>query len=138
MRFTQSSVFKSLISLTLCSLLFLSSNQPEEPENSSLKSRLERFEAEREFDEPQPAEGDDPDARSDWFTFQRTYPTDSIPADARRNAFAAVSKIKLESNLEPLAARGWQAIGPAPTSSFFPGNWGFTSGRVNAVAVSPA
>ncbi len=147
MRFTQHSVFKSLISLTLCSLLILSGNllssEPEESESSSLKSGLARIERARgnaglyEEGEPQSGEGDDPDARSDWFTFQRTYPTGSIPADARRKALAAGSKIKLESNLEPLAARGWQAIGPAATSSFFPGNWGFTSGRVNAVAVSP-
>src|SRR6185503_652231 len=97
MRFTQLSVFKSLISLTLCSLLILSSNllssESEESEDPSLKSS----ETEREF-EPQAAESDDPDARSDWFTFQRTYPAGSIPADARRKALAAVSKIKLESN----------------------------------------
>ena len=141
----QFSVLRSLLSLTLCSLLVLSSNllsgEPGGAESSSLKSGLARFkpdrETEREFGEPQSAEGDDPDARNDWFTFQRTYPTDSIPADARRKALAAVSKIKLASNFETFAARGWRAIGPAPTSSFFPGNWGFTSGRVNAVAVSP-
>ncbi|MGA9768716.1 MAG: hypothetical protein WBV94_06735 [Blastocatellia bacterium] len=156
MRFTQLSILKSLGSLTLCSLLILSGNlhsgEPVEPDGSSLKSRISRFDNEREtrppelYDdedesessEPQSAEGDDPDARNDWFTFQRTYPTDSIPADARRNALAAVSKIRLESKLEPFAARGWRSIGPAPTSSFFPGNWGLTSGRINAVAVSPA
>ena len=111
-RFTQLSVLKSLLSLILCSLLILSSNllssEPGENERaregSSFESRRERFEYEREeeeeqeFGEPQSAEGDDPDARNDWFTFQRTYPTDSIPADARRNALEAASKIKLESN----------------------------------------
>ncbi len=32
----------------------------------------------------------------------------------------------------------WQPIGPQPTASYFPNNWGLTSGRVNAVAVSPS
>lgn len=168
MKSTQPSILKSLIVLTLCSLLILSSNlfsgeseeYEREHEGSSFKSARARFENEHEeeeerarergraglyeeeeeegeFGEPQSGEGDNPDARSDWFTFQRTYPTDSVPVDARRKALAAASRIRLESNPEPLAARGWQAIGPAPTSSFFPGNWGVTSGRINAVAVSP-
>lgn len=116
----------------------------EEEERARERGRAGRYEGEEEeeeegeFGEPQSGEGDNPDARSDWFTFQRTYPTDSIPADARHKALVAASKIKIESNIEPMAARGWQAIGPAPTSSFFPGNWGTTSGRINAVAVSPA
>ena len=38
----------------------------------------------------------------------------------------------------PQAARQWRNIGPKPTSSYFPGNWGLTSGRINAIAVSPA
>lgn len=142
MRFRQRSVLKSLISLALCSLLILSSNllpgESEEYEHSFLESRRERFETGREIGEPESEEGDNPDERNDWFTFQRTYPNDSVPADARRKALADVSKIRLESTLEPFAARGWRAIGPAPTSPFFPANWGFTSGRVNAVAVAPA
>ena len=32
----------------------------------------------------------------------------------------------------------WQPIGPAPTSSKHPNNWGVTSGRINAIAVSPS
>ncbi|MDQ3805804.1 MAG: DUF4214 domain-containing protein, partial [Acidobacteriota bacterium] len=38
-----------------------------------------------------------------------------------------------------LAAAGplWKPVGPAPTTSGFHGNWGATSGRINAVAVHP-
>ena len=32
----------------------------------------------------------------------------------------------------------WTAIGPLPTTSAFPNNGGFTSGRINSIAVSPA
>jgi photosystem II stability/assembly factor-like uncharacterized protein len=34
--------------------------------------------------------------------------------------------------------QNWQPIGPNPTDSYFPNNWATTSGRINAVAVSPA
>ncbi len=34
-------------------------------------------------------------------------------------------------------ALGWRAIGPTPTTPAFPNNWGLTSGRINAVAISP-
>src|SRR5262249_32362934 len=91
-----------------------------------------------EEDEPE-AEGereDDPDGRNDWFTCQRTYPGDSIPADARRKAWAAASRIKLES-FAAEAAQEWRSIGPSPSNPTFP-NWGLTSGRVNSVAVSPS
>ncbi len=86
--------------------------------------------------EPQASEaGEDPDARQKWFTFERTYPFDSIPADARREAFDSIAQNSFEA---AAALPTWRSIGPTPSYSAFPNNWGFTSGRINSVAVSPA
>ena len=61
---------------------------------------------------------EDVKGREDWFLFQRKYPFDSIPDDARKRAYEVrpASPIALEST--------WQAIGPMPTTSAFPDNWG--------------
>ena len=74
----------------------------------------------------------EPEGKNDWFRFQRAYPFDDVPADARRKAW---------DNRPPKAAQHsqtWMPLGPQPTTSAFPANWGNTSGRINAVAVSPA
>lgn len=81
--------------------------------------------------------GDDPEARNDWFLFQRAYPSDSIPPDARSQAWESIPKLRTES-ITPQAALGWRTIGPASTWPFFRGNWGLTSGRINSIAVSPS
>ncbi|HXG67351.1 MAG TPA: hypothetical protein VNO70_19765 [Blastocatellia bacterium] len=82
--------------------------------------------------------GEDPEGREDWFLFQRTYPYDALPADARQRAWVARPRgPALASGVTP-AALAWRAIGPSPTRSGFFRNWGLTSGRINAVAVSPA
>jgi photosystem II stability/assembly factor-like uncharacterized protein len=76
--------------------------------------------------------------RLDWFTFQRAYPFDEIPDDARRAAWRARQLAgNDESNLENISATVWESIGPAPTVSAFMSNWGLTSGRINAVAIAP-
>lgn len=80
-------------------------------------------------------EDEDPDARIDWFEFKRLYPSGSIPPDARYNAWQAISTI-----VNPGARRLWQSIGPTPLISRkaqTPGRVS-ASGRINAVAVSPA
>ena len=70
--------------------------------------------------------------RADWFRFQRVYPGNDFPADARRRAWAA------RPPAAPTAAQmTWLPLGPAPTNSAFPSNWGNTSGRINSIAVSP-
>jgi photosystem II stability/assembly factor-like uncharacterized protein len=74
----------------------------------------------------------DASKKLDWFYFQRAYPTGRLPVNARLNAW----------NRKPAAvygpqALGWAPLGPAPTTSDIP-NWGITSGRINAIAVSPA
>jgi hypothetical protein len=95
----------------------------------------------REFNgavEAAPDEFEDPDGRNDWFTFQRTYPFAAIPADARRRAWEALDRMRTESLVNTTAVRRWQPIGPSPTVSAYSANWGNTSGRINAIAVSPA
>jgi photosystem II stability/assembly factor-like uncharacterized protein len=84
---------------------------------------------------PQPPEEfrEDPKGRREWFFAQRAYPFGELPADGRRRAWEAAPRA---------AARGgapaWRPLGPLPSASAFIDNWGLTSGRINAVAVSPA
>jgi photosystem II stability/assembly factor-like uncharacterized protein len=88
--------------------------------------------------EAAPEEFEDAEGRNDWFTYQRAYPFETIPADARRRAFEALGRMRTQSLVHTEAARRWQPVGPAPTFSAYMANWGNTSGRVNAIAVSPA
>ncbi len=81
---------------------------------------------------------EDVDGRSDWFTFQRTYPSNEIPPDARLRAWQSLPRYELDSLVVPQAARTWRGIGPSPTVSAWYPFWGLTSGRVNSIAVSPS
>lgn len=82
-----------------------------------------------------PETDDEREARDEWLFFQRAYPFGGIPADARRKAWLA----RPGADLKALAAgETWKAIGPNPISSAPLANWGLTSGRINAVAISPA
>ncbi|HYP26136.1 MAG TPA: hypothetical protein VE262_05405 [Blastocatellia bacterium] len=93
-----------------------------------------------------PSSGDDPNGRREWFTYQRTYPYDTFPAEGRRVAWETALREKAET--EKAAGRkgqarlaatdDWRQIGPSPTKSAFMNNWGQTSGRINTVAVSPS
>jgi photosystem II stability/assembly factor-like uncharacterized protein len=82
--------------------------------------------AENEF------EGDQ-EQRQQWFIQQRQYPFDSIPDNARQRAWEA-----RPAESDSPTAGTWNLAGPVPTTSGFPQNWGVTSGRINAVTVSPA
>src|SRR5262245_50254533 len=91
---------------------------------------------------PSPTEGDaigrdetdTADARWDWFRKQRTYPFDTFPAEARRKAWQTMRSMR---RLVPEdTGTGWSPIGPGPSGSPF--QMGVTSGRINAIAVSPA
>ncbi|HEY0545061.1 MAG TPA: FG-GAP-like repeat-containing protein [Pyrinomonadaceae bacterium] len=77
-------------------------------------------------------EGDQQE-RERWFIEQRMYPFDKIPVDARRNAWLS----RPAEDLTLAAQSSWKSIGPIPTTSAFMSNWNFTSGRINAIAVSP-
>jgi len=79
----------------------------------------------------------DPDARRNWFIRQREYPFDEIPEGARRRALEEVQQRPDLSAPEDVGTV-WRSIGPAPTTSAFPNNGGFTSGRINSIAISPA
>jgi hypothetical protein len=70
------------------------------------------------------------DERNDWFFYQRAYPFGSIPEDARRKAWESIGKGKVQPASVPASLTGWSPIGPSPTHSAFPGNWGLTSGRI--------
>ncbi|HEY9402438.1 MAG TPA: Calx-beta domain-containing protein [Pyrinomonadaceae bacterium] len=85
--------------------------------------------------------GEDVDGRQGWFRSKRAYPFGEIPAGARRRAWAARPKSALAATKSGRAQTQlvWTPIGPAPTlPPPTPLNWGGTSGRINAVAVSPA
>src|SRR5947207_2459582 len=82
-------------------------------------------------------EDEDPDGRADWFMFQRTYGSDSIPIDARSRAWKSQTAFQTSSRFQTQASAAWRSIGPSPTASAWPNAWGATSGRVNSIAVSP-
>ncbi|MDQ3323804.1 MAG: hypothetical protein M3525_15425, partial [Acidobacteriota bacterium] len=96
---------------------------------SRVSYRIPAPQIEEEFEE-------NVEKRRDWFNFQRAYPFNEIPADARRKASEKRPKEAISAN--GLETPAWQSIGPLSTNSYFPGNWGLTSGRVNAIAVSPS
>jgi photosystem II stability/assembly factor-like uncharacterized protein len=88
-------------------------------------------------DTPHLLNHEDPEGRADWFTFERTYGSGSIPQDARRRAWERRPP-RGERGIQPMANdTTWRPIGPTPTSSVF-ANLGFQSGRINSIAVSPA
>src|SRR5689334_8217160 len=85
-------------------------------------------------------DSEEAEERDNWFYFQRAYPFTEIPVNLRRQAFELMRRERTERNLltvEPAAAETWRLIGPAPTYSAFPLNWGKTSGRINTIAISP-
>lgn len=93
--------------------------------------------------QPDGSSSEDPEARNDWFLFQRAYPFDSLPPDARQKAWESRPKPEreeqqLEDSIQAAATRDWLPVGPAPTTPAYWRNWGTTSGRVNAIAVSPS
>ncbi|MFN0277696.1 MAG: cohesin domain-containing protein [Pyrinomonadaceae bacterium] len=73
--------------------------------------------------------------REEWFISQRMYPFNTLPPDARRRAWESRPPDAFSADAPNVLA--WAQIGPRPTTSDFPSNWGVTSGRINAIAVSP-
>jgi photosystem II stability/assembly factor-like uncharacterized protein len=83
-------------------------------------------------------EGDeDVDGRNDWFLFERAYPNDSIPPEARRRAWDSQPRGRGAGIQAQASSTTWRAIGPAPITSAFP-NLGVQSGRINSIAISPS
>ena len=71
--------------------------------------------------------------RENWFWFQRTFPFNDLPDDARRRAWDS-RPIDKGIRTEALT---WQPIGPVSTSSAYVNQWGTTSGRISAIAIAP-
>lgn len=81
---------------------------------------------------------EDTEGRGDWFAFQRTYGSNSIPGDARRRAWKSQTEFQTSGRFRTQASAAWRSIGPSPTISAWYDSWGPTSGRVNSIAVSPS
>ncbi len=80
-------------------------------------------------------EADNPKGRASWFMYQRKYPFDRVPDNARKAAFDdAVARGLFANNFG--GGSTWNPIGPMPTAGAGPG--GAVSGRINEIAVSPA
>ncbi len=88
-------------------------------------------------EESTPGGDEDPEGRDDWFLFERSYPNDSIPSDARRKAWDSRPRGRGAGIEAQASSTTWRAIGPAPTNSAFP-NLGVVSGRINSIAISPS
>src|SRR5438309_1209061 len=79
--------------------------------------------------ESAPGEADDPEGRANWFMYQRMYPFDKVPDGARRRAWDEVLS-RGQGLRSQAVGTTWASIGPLPTTSAFPNNGGFTSGRI--------
>jgi photosystem II stability/assembly factor-like uncharacterized protein len=80
---------------------------------------------------------EDPKWRLNWFLFQRTFPADTLPSQGRFAAFSASLPTTPQPSPVPTPAGTWRHLGPMPITAKFPA-MGVTSGRVNAIAISPA
>jgi len=91
----------------------------------------------KESNRPISLSEDNPLGRANWFMYQRMYPFFELPENARRRALDEARERALVYGPDsPMAT--WNLIGPLPTTSAFPNNGGVTSGRIPAIAVSPA
>ncbi len=124
----KTSVISAIGALFIFSAVCFFGGCTEIPDGETKSQGLNEPKAENEY------EGN-AEQRKNWFLQQRMYPFDKLPENARRRAWEARPPDAME-NL--LGGGQWQPIGPHPTESFFPNNWGVTSGRINAIAVSPA
>src|SRR5688500_4457936 len=78
-------------------------------------------------------------ARARWMYEQRAYPFDAVPAQARRQAWNEAVRMRLRavpSATDGAPAPFWRSIGPLPVDVNWP--WRTATGRVKALAVSPA
>ena len=143
---------RSIVLITLAGLLaisglglWLKAHPTSVATKRPLPKRFTARLAENEEQEHKRKTREDPKARQDWFSFQRSYPFDAPPAEGRRRAFESLKLRQPSDNsansLEQQAGEAtaqWVAIGPKPSRSlYFDENWGALSGRINAIAVSP-
>ena len=105
---SKKAVIMRLSAIALCMMLLLPDALHHKPSPNLNEAR-----------EAAPDEFEDTDGRNDWFTFQRAYPFEAIPADARRRAWEALDRMRTESLVKATAVRRWQPIGPSPTVSAY-------------------
>lgn len=71
---------------------------------------------------------------------ERAYPHGSIPANARRTALKAALQRSpfqgVQADAVDATAERWRSLGPTPVETAF--SWRWASGRINALAISPA
>jgi hypothetical protein len=82
--------------------------------------------------ENEPVE-EDVEGRENWFWHQRMYPFDELPENGREKAWASRP---VDKNIRPEVLT-WQPLGPISTTHAFVAQWGTTSGRISAIAISP-
>src|SRR5437660_4216968 len=68
--------------------------------------------------EEEEARDDNPTARSNWFTFVRSYPFGSVPDDARREAWESIRRNGYDLLGPP--SQAWTSIGPVPSIPYYP------------------
>ena len=79
-----------------------------------------------------------PDARADWFYFQRAYPLAKVPVGARQRALAEAEKIAEAPGRNKAGSDSpWTLMGPTGFDSRIEPTWGRMSGRVRAMAIDP-
>jgi len=104
------------------------------------KGALKRADKKNKSREFAKGEADDPEGRHNWFWYQRVYPFNEVPSNLRRLAWESIPR-REKKEIDKFSANAliniWSPIGPLPTTSAFPNNGGPTSGRINAIAVSP-
>jgi hypothetical protein len=118
-----------------------SANKNDEARRESRAAAAEEAEHVNVPGDGEEGEGDNVQRREEWFRFQRAFPYDDVPDEARRIAWDSRPKGKLKaSDLRgalSASALQWTPIGPNPTTSAFFSHWGVTSGHIRAIAVKP-
>jgi photosystem II stability/assembly factor-like uncharacterized protein len=82
--------------------------------------------------------GRGPNARADWFYYQRAYPLAEVPVGARQQALAEAEKIaEVRGRNKAGSNSPWTLMGPTGFDSRIEPTWGRMSGRVRAMAIDP-
>ena len=79
-----------------------------------------------------------PNARANWFYYQRAYPLGEIPVGALQDALAEAQLIpELQRQSKATGNSLWRQVGPVGFDSSIEPTWGRMSGRVRALAIDP-
>ncbi len=82
--------------------------------------------------------GRGPNARADWFYYQRAYPLTEVPVGARQQALAEAEKIaEVRGRNKAGSNSPWTLMGPTGFDSRIEPTWGRMSGRARAMAIDP-